>query len=94
MLKGAPTLTAFGSEVFANSTGHQGLASGGTGDVLAGIIASLLSQGMSVETAAQIGVHIHGRCADLLVNEKGHRGLIATDLIGMIPTVITGYEIN
>ncbi|MBH31819.1 MAG: hypothetical protein CMG71_07540 [Candidatus Marinimicrobia bacterium] len=92
VLKGAPTLTAFQHEVVANSTGHQGLASGGTGDVLAGIIGSFLSQGMSLETAAQVGVYLHGKCADRLLYNKGYRGLIASDLIETIPSIISEYE--
>ena len=94
VLKGAPTLTAFGNEVVANCTGHQGLASGGTGDVLAGIIGSFLSQGTPVEAAAEIGVYLHGECADRLLSQKGYRGLIASDLIEMIPSVISEYEVG
>ena len=92
VLKGAPTLTAFQNEVVANRTGHQGLASGGTGDVLSGIIGSFLSQGMSVEMAAQVGVYLHGKCADRLLGKKGYRGLIASDLVEMIPSVVSEYE--
>ena len=92
VLKGAPTLTAFQHEVVANRTGHQGLASGGTGDVLSGIIGSFLSQGMSVEMAAQVGVYLHGKCADHLLSKKGYRGLIASDLVETIPSVVSEYE--
>ncbi len=92
VLKGAPTLTAFQHEIVANRTGHQGLASGGTGDVLAGIVGSFLSQGMSVETATQVGVYLHGKCADSLFDTRGYRGLIASDLVETIPSVISEYE--
>ena len=94
VLKGAPTLTAFGNEVIANTSGHQGLATGGTGDVLAGIISGFLCQGMPIEVAAQIAVFVHGRAADLLLEERGYRGLAASDLIEKIPSIIAGYEIR
>ncbi len=92
VLKGAPTLTAFGNEVIANTSGHQGLATGGTGDVLAGIISSFLCQGMPIEIAAQLAVFVHGRAADLLLEERGYRGLAASDLIEKIPSIIADYE--
>ena len=92
VLKGSPTLTAFGNKVIANISGHQGLATGGTGDVLAGIISGFLCQGMPVQAAAQLAVFVHGRTADLLLEERGYRGLAASDLIEKISAVIASYE--
>lgn len=92
VLKGSPTLTAFRGQVITNTTGHQGLASAGTGDVLSGIIASFLCQSFSAEAAAQMGVFIHGQCADRLLEAKGYRGLIASDLIEVIPSVLSEHE--
>ncbi|NQV38133.1 MAG: NAD(P)H-hydrate dehydratase [Candidatus Marinimicrobia bacterium] len=91
-LKNAPSMTAFQQNVIINSTGNSGLASGGTGDVLAGIIAGLVGQRISVDEAAQMGAYIHGKAADELTKSKGYRGLIASDLIEMIPSIIAPYE--
>lgn len=92
VLKGAPTLISDGQSVVANATGHQGLATGGTGDVLTGLIAGFLAQGFRSFAAAQLGVYIHGKGADVLLGSHGCRGLIAGDLLKSIPSVIAGYE--
>jgi NAD(P)H-hydrate epimerase len=76
-LKGAGTLV---SPEFINTTGNPGMATGGAGDVLTGVIASLLAQGMSLETAAQAGVYIHGLAGDLAAREWGEHGLTAGDI--------------
>lgn len=94
VLKGAPTLIAYGDRVTANTTGHQGLASGGTGDVLAGIMSSFLCQGMAAEMAAQLSVFVHGRTADVLLEPRGYRGLIASDIIDKVPSVLAGLELR
>ncbi len=91
-LKNAPSMTIFDNQVVLNSTGNQGLASGGTGDVLSGIMVSLLGQGISAPVAAYTGAYLHGKCADVLVKEKGFRGMIASDLIERLPEVISQYE--
>ncbi len=71
-----------------NPTGNVGLASGGTGDVLSGLLASLLAQGFTPETAVTGGVWLHGRAADALVNEgKGPIGLTAGELADAIRTL-------
>jgi NAD(P)H-hydrate epimerase len=92
VLKGAPTLVAFEGSTNANYTGHQGLATGGSGDVLSGMIGSFLAQGMSPSNAAQLGVLIHGEAADYLLETFGYRSLIAGDLLNALPTVISQYE--
>ena len=92
VLKGAPTLVADGETVAANTTGHQGLATGGSGDVLTGIIAGLRAQGLPPSSAAQVGVFIHGKAADLLLESHGYRGMIAGDLMNVLPKVISNYE--
>ncbi|MFQ6605189.1 MAG: NAD(P)H-hydrate dehydratase [Fidelibacterota bacterium] len=91
-LKNAPSLTAQGERVVLNTTGYQGLASGGTGDVLAGIMVALRGQGLSAFDAARTAAYVHGACADRLKKEKGIRGLIASDIVATIPTVLTEYE--
>lgn len=71
VLKGAPTVIAFpDGHAWVNSTGNPCMATGGMGDVLTGVIASLVAQGMSVEKAAVTGVYLHGRSADLLSKVK------------------------
>jgi len=83
VLKGAGTLVqAPGGELWRNTSGNPGMAAPGMGDVLAGIIAALIAQGMAVEAAAVCGVWLHGATADLAVNEGlGPRGLTASELL-------------
>lgn len=81
ILKGSGTLIASGDEVAVSTTGNPGMASGGMGDVLAGVIAGLLAQGLSLKNAAQQGVYSHGQAADLAAEKDGERGLLASDLM-------------
>jgi NAD(P)H-hydrate epimerase len=61
--------------------GNPGMASAGMGDVLSGVIGGFMAQGMSVAEAAQLGVTVHSRAADVAVADTGERGLLATDLL-------------
>ena len=88
ILKGAGSLITEGKTIFVNTTGNPGMASGGMGDVLGGIIAGLLAQGLSLLAASQLAVHVHGEAADRLAKKQGERGLLASDLIPMIRTCI------
>ena len=81
LLKGAGTLIASENEVAVSTTGNPGMASGGMGDVLSGVIAALLAQGLSLKNAAQQGVYRHGEAADLAAEKDGERGLLASDLM-------------
>ena len=81
ILKGAGTLIASEKEVAVSTTGNPGMASGGMGDVLSGVIAALLAQGLSQKNAAQQGVYRHGEAADLAAEKDGERGLLASDLM-------------
>jgi NAD(P)H-hydrate epimerase len=81
ILKGAGTLIASGHQLAVSNTGNPGMASGGMGDVLTGVIAGLLAQGFSLQDAAQQGVYNHGLAADLSAEKDGERGLLATDLM-------------
>jgi len=86
VLKGARTLIASpAGQVYVNSTGHAGLASGGMGDVLTGLIGSLLAQGLAALDAATLAVYLHGFAADRLLPTFGDAGLLATDLMSEIP---------
>jgi ADP-dependent NAD(P)H-hydrate dehydratase / NAD(P)H-hydrate epimerase len=80
VLKGAGTLIASGDEIAVSTTGNPGMASGGMGDLLTGVIAGLIAQGISPKDAAQQGVYLHGMAADLAAEQAGERGLLASDL--------------
>ena len=85
VLKGAPTLVACrGQRTFVNTTGNSGMASGGMGDVLSGVIAALIAQGLSAWDAARIGVYLHGAAADLEAQSKGV-GFLASDVARALP---------
>jgi NAD(P)H-hydrate epimerase len=89
VLKGAATVVATPQGwAFVNSTGNPGMASGGTGDVLTGMIGSFLAQGYSASQAACLGVYLHGRAGDLAAEEKGEASMIAGDLIEKLPQAI------
>jgi len=85
LLKGAGTIITDGHRVAVNSTGNSGMATGGSGDVLTGLIAALLAQGMPVFEAAQLAAHLHGLAGDLAAAELSEPGLIASDLSRYLP---------
>jgi len=80
VLKGAGSLICGGEQVLVSNYGNPGMASGGMGDVLSGVIAALLAQGMTPLQAASLGVCLHGAAGDLAA-QGGERGLLATDLM-------------
>lgn len=85
VLKGHQTLVTDGARFYTNHTGNPGMATGGSGDVLTGIIAALIAQRMPPFEAAVLGVHTHGRAGDLAARRLGQVSLIATDLIDHLP---------
>ncbi len=89
VLKGHETLVVRGDKVYANQTGNPGLAKGGTGDVLTGMIASFIAQGLDSFQAAVWAVYFHGRAGDVAAKKKGELGLIASDLIEYLPKVFS-----
>ncbi len=90
VLKGAPTITAIRSgKIFVNSTGNAGMSTAGSGDVLAGIITSLIGQGNSLTDAAVNSVFVHGKAGDISAAKIGMHGMIAGDLIKNLPHAIT-----
>ena len=93
VIKGPHTIT-FSAEGTAavNCTGNPGLATGGTGDILTGLIAALSAQGLNPFDASATGVSIHGAAADEAVKDLGFRGLIAGDLLKYIPAVLKNYD--
>jgi NAD(P)H-hydrate epimerase len=89
VLKGARTLiTSPEGRLAVNGSGNPSLASGGTGDVLTGLIAGFLAQGLAPFQAACLAVYCHGAAADRLAPRYGDRGLMATDLLPEIPAVL------
>jgi NAD(P)H-hydrate epimerase len=88
ILKGARTIIASPEgDVAINGSGNPGMASGGMGDVLTGIIASLIGQGYAPFNACKLAVFVHGYAADLIVRERGEIGLLATDVLENLPVV-------
>lgn len=88
VLKGHRTIITDGEIVYRNMTGNSGMAVGGSGDVLAGIIVSLIGQGMNPLTAAACGAWIHGEAGDICAKKIGRYGLIPTDLLRVLPRLI------
>lgn len=89
VLKGHRTITAFpDGDVFVNTTGNPGMAKGGSGDVLAGMILSLLGQGIPPKQAIPAAVWLHGRAGDLAAAALGEYGMTPSDLLQQIPAVI------
>lgn len=85
VLKGHRTLITDGARITYNATGNPGMASGGSGDVLTGLIAALLCQGLAAFDAAQLGVHVHGLAGDLAADRLGQVSSIASDLVNHLP---------
>lgn len=85
VLKGYRTLVTDGRRLYVNRTGNAGMATGGSGDVLTGLIAALIGQGMPLFEAAQLGTHLHGLAGDLARDELGEPSLIASDLLAYLP---------
>ena len=81
VLKGAGSLISDGQQTWLCARGNPGMASGGMGDVLSGVIGGLLAQGLALMDAARIGVDLHAHAADRLARQYGERGLAASDLI-------------
>ncbi len=89
VLKGHRTVTALpDGRCFENTTGNPGMAKGGSGDVLAGMIASLIGQGIAPGVAAYTGVWLHGRAGDLCKETLGEYGMTPTDMLSEIKTAL------
>ena len=81
VLKGSGTVVSDGKRYYVNTTGNPGMATGGSGDVLTGVIAALLAQKLPAFEAAQLGVFIHGVAGDIARDQNGETGLIAGDIV-------------
>lgn len=94
VLKGHNTIVTDGHGIYINNTGNPGMATAGSGDVLTGIILSLLGQGIEGFDAAKLGVYIHGLSGDIASFEIGEDGLMAGDIIRYIPKAIKNIKGN
>ena len=92
VLKGHHTLVTDGSAVHRNESGNSGMATAGSGDVLTGVITSLLGQGLSPVDAATTGCYVHGLAGDLAANRFGEISMIATDVIESLPAAFKSLE--
>ena len=88
LLKGHRTCITDGTRDFINPTGNPGMAVGGSGDVLAGIITGLLGQGIAPLEAAALGAWLHGAAGDLCARELGEYGMLPTDLLEALPRLL------
>ena len=84
VIKGAPTRIVDGDIIYDNTTGNAALATAGSGDVLTGMITSLLAQSYEPIDAALLGVYLHGKTSDIALPETGHQSFIASDIIKYI----------
>jgi len=92
VLKGDKTIVADYKKVYVNRTGNTGMATAGVGDVLTGIIVSLIGQGLDVFDASQLGVYIHGLAGDIAAKKKGELSMIASDIIDCLPDAFIKYK--
>lgn len=92
VLKGHGSVVADPRRVYINQTGNAGMATGGTGDVLTGIIAALIGQRMELFDAAVLGVHVHGLAGDNAAEQLGRVSLMATDLLDFLPEAFCDLE--
>ncbi len=92
VLKGHRTVVVEGDRAYLNETGNPGMATGGSGDVLTGMIASLLGQGFAPFDAARLGVHLHGSAGDIAAASLGEVSLIASDIVDHIPAAILKHQ--
>lgn len=88
VLKGAGTVVTDGSRVYVNETGNPGMATGGMGDVLTGLLAALIGRGIDAFDAACLAVHVHGAAADGLVRRIGSAGYLAREVADALPAAL------
>ena len=92
VLKGSRTVIAApDGSAYVNPTGNPGMASGGMGDALTGMITGLIAQGLDPLKAAQLGVYVHGLIGDAIAVERGELGILATDIIERIPAALSRF---
>ncbi|MCS7239202.1 MAG: NAD(P)H-hydrate dehydratase [Thermoguttaceae bacterium] len=92
VLKGHRTRVSDGDKLYVNPTGNPGMATGGSGDVLTGLIVALLCQGLQPFESAVLGVFLHGLSGDLAAEELGQESLTASDLVDYLPRAFRAYR--
>jgi NAD(P)H-hydrate epimerase len=92
VLKGFKSLVMNKNKFYVNTTGNPGMATGGTGDVLTGIISGLLAQGLSPFDASVLGVFIHGKAGDIGVKDLGEISFIASDILSYLPNAFKSLQ--
>lgn len=88
VVKGGPTVVVRAGETWTNGTGNPGMATGGAGDVLTGVITSLLGQDLSPWDAARLGVWIHGLAGDIAAEQHGQSGMTAVEILASLPQAV------
>jgi hydroxyethylthiazole kinase-like uncharacterized protein yjeF len=84
LIKGANSITVYKNKLYVNTTGNPGMATAGSGDVLTGIISGLIAQGYEPLAATIFGVYLHGKAADISLEDYGYQSLIASHIIETI----------
>ena len=92
VMKGAPTYIIDGETIYQNTTGNAALATAGSGDVLTGIITSLVAQSYQPIDAAILGVYLHGLTADIALPQTGYQSFIASDIIDYLGSAFISLE--
>lgn len=88
VLKGHKTVITDGKDVYINETGNPGMATGGSGDVLAGVILSLVGQGIEPLLASACGVWLHGAAGDICASQIGQYGMLPSDMVQVLPSLM------
>jgi NAD(P)H-hydrate epimerase len=91
VLKGAGSLISDGKRIFVNTSGNAGMASGGMGDVLSGVITALVMQMPDIFDATRLAVYLHGKAADIIAQQQGARGILASDLFKPLQFLVNQY---
>jgi len=94
VLKGRGTIVTNAGRLYVNETGNAGMATGGTGDVLTGVIAALIGQRMEPFEAAILGVYLHGLAGDFAAEELGRHAMTALDLIEYLPEAFSEHSLS
>ncbi len=90
-LKGHGTIVTNGQDVYVNESGNPGMSTAGSGDVLCGVVAALVGQGLDAFSATKLGVYLHGLAGDVAEQELGQHGVIASDIISSLPPAFKAY---
>lgn len=92
VLKGANTVVTDGNQVFVNVTGNPAMAMGGCGDMLSGMLGAFVAQGVDPFEAAKAAVYIHGLCGDLTAQKLSAKGMLVSDMIDRLGTLMSDFE--